>query len=394
MDSTLAFTIIFVVLGIGDYVAYKTKAIISMIVFSSVVFLVGFWLGLPKTIFVDSNLLPVAALMIGVMITHMGTIISIKELAKQWKTVVISLASIIGIAAILILIGSPLIGKVYAISAAPPISGGLVASLLVSETAKAQNLPEIALFATLLLSLQFLFGYPIASICLKAEAKKISSAFRVNKLDTNAEEKSHSKVEEPVEKRKLIPELPVELQTSAIILAKLALVTLLSFQIAALLNGVINKMVICLIAGVIFSEIGFLEKNAMVKANTFGFVVNLALLLAYNNLSTATPQAVYSLLVPLFGSLILGIIGIAIFSIVAGKFLGYSWGISFAIGSSALFGFPGTYILSNEVSTAEGQNEEERKAILDSILPKMLVAGFVSVTIASVILAGVMVKMI
>jgi len=393
MDSMLAFTIIFIVLGVGDYVAYKTKAIISMIVFSSAVFLVGFWMGLPKTIFVDSNLLPVASLMIGVMITHMGTIISIKELMRQWKTVVIALSAVAGIAIALIAIGIPVLGKTYAISAAPPIAGGLVASLLVSEAAKAKGLTDIALFSTLLLSLQFLFGYPIASICLKKEAKRISKLFRGKQLSTNGDEAT-SELDHSVAKPKLIPELPKDLQTTAIILAKLGFVTFLSFQLAALTHNVVNKMIICLIAGVIFSELGFLEKDAMVKANTFGFIVNLALLLAYNNLSTASPQAVLSLLWPLLCSLMLGIIGIAVVTIIVGKFLGYSKEMAFAIGSTALFGFPGTYILSKEVSNAEGESEEEKKAILDAILPKMLVAGFVTVTIASVILAGIMLKMI
>jgi len=59
-----------------------------------------------------------------------------------------------------------------------------------------------------------------------------------------------------------------------------------------------------------------------------------------------------------------------------------------AIGLSALFGFPGTFILSHEAAKAIATNEEERKKILDHILPKMLVAGFVTVTIASVIMAG------
>jgi hypothetical protein len=40
-----------------------------------------------------------------------------------------------------------------------------------------------------------------------------------------------------------------------------------------------------------------------------------------------------------------------------------------------------------------GGTEEERKFILDSILPKMLVAGFTTVTVGSVIMAGFMVNM-
>jgi hypothetical protein len=101
-----------------------------------------------------------------------------------------------------------------------------------------------------------------------------------------------------------------------------------------------------------------------------------------------------SILFPLVATLVLGVIGIAIFSGIMGKVLKLSPTMAIAIGSSALFGFPGTFIISNEVANANGKSPEERGAILDAILPKMLVAGFITVTIASVVLAGIMVKMI
>ena len=55
-----------------------------------------------------------------------------------------------------------------------------------------------------------------------------------------------------------------------------------------------------------------------------------------------------------------------------------------------LFGFPGTVIISNEVSESTGANAEERAAINAQIMPKMLVAGMVTVSITSVLVAGVM----
>ncbi len=38
----------------------------------------------------------------------------------------------------LFLVGSPIIGKEYAIAAAPPISGGVVAAIIMGEAAKAR----------------------------------------------------------------------------------------------------------------------------------------------------------------------------------------------------------------------------------------------------------------
>ena len=46
MNATLAAAIIFVVFAVGDMISAKTKAIVSMLLVASVVFLLGFWAGI------------------------------------------------------------------------------------------------------------------------------------------------------------------------------------------------------------------------------------------------------------------------------------------------------------------------------------------------------------
>lgn len=62
--------------------------------------------------------------------------------------------------------------------------------------------------------------------------------------------------------------------------------------------------------------------------------------------------------------------------------------------STALFGFPGTFIVSNEVANASADNEEEKEIILQNIMPKMIISGMVSVSIVSVVVAGLMAGMV
>ena len=55
MNAILAAAIIFVVFAVGDMISAKTKAIVSMLLVASVVFLAGFWTGVfPTTLFADS----------------------------------------------------------------------------------------------------------------------------------------------------------------------------------------------------------------------------------------------------------------------------------------------------------------------------------------------------
>ncbi|MDK2917665.1 MAG: hypothetical protein PWQ37_398 [Candidatus Petromonas sp.] len=177
-------------------------------------------------------------------------------------------------------------------------------------------------------------------------------------------------------------------------MAKLGFVAIIGFKLAALTNGVINKYVMCLLVGIVAREIGFLEENIMNKANAFGLAMVALMAIVFVNLVQATPEMVLSLLWPLVASLTLGLIGITIAAFILGKILGYTKEMAISIGVSALFGFPGTFIISNEVCNAVGETEEEKQALLNEILPKMLVAGFMTVTISSVILAGFMAKLI
>lgn len=77
MNATLAAAIIFVVFAVGDMISAKTKAIVSMLLVASVVFLLGFWAGIfPTTMFADSTLLSMAGLLVTLLLVHLGTTIN------------------------------------------------------------------------------------------------------------------------------------------------------------------------------------------------------------------------------------------------------------------------------------------------------------------------------
>ena len=97
---------------------------------------------------------------------------------------------------------------------------------------------------------------------------------------------------------------------------------------------------------------------------------------------------------PIVGMLLFSAVGIAILSSIAGKIIGVSPYISIAIGVCCLFGYPCTQIVTEEVLTSLHQNEEVTEAVRSELLPRMLVGGFTSVTIASVVFAGIVVPMV
>ena len=64
----------------------------------------------------------------------------------------------------------------------------------------------------------------------------------------------------------------------------------------------------------------------------------------------------------------------------------------YAIVLNAFSGFPINMLITTEALNMNTEEGDEREAISAEVMPKMLIAGFVCVTIVSVLLAGVLVK--
>ena len=167
MNATLAAAIIFVVFAVGDMISAKTKAIVSMLLVASVVFLLGFWAGIfPTTMFADSTLLSMAGLLVTLLLVHLGTTIKLRDFGAQWRTVIISAVACIAISVAVFFIGQLIIDRGFALVGAPILSGGVVATLQMQSMAQDAGREELAVFATLVMCAQGFVGYPVASLCL------------------------------------------------------------------------------------------------------------------------------------------------------------------------------------------------------------------------------------
>ncbi len=385
------------VFALGDIIADKTKGLISSLIIGSVLFLIGFWTGLIPPTALNLTQLPALTGAIGIplLLVHMGTIIDLESLLKEWKTVLVSLVGLVGLAIFSFTVSSWLFGKVYALAASGPIAGGIVAGVITNDAAVAAGRPEIGGFAMLVVAFQMFIGMPVSSFMLKKEANRLLSAQNIGHLagDENVKKKS----------LKFFPTFPSYMNSPMGIVVRLAAVAWIALMIANLtvipgskpVNYWLNPAIAYLLFGILFSEFGFLEKNSLTKANAYGFVGGIALFsILPGSFAAISFQRFLQMLFPLVGTLVVGAIAIAIFAVVCGKLLGYSPEMSIAIGMCALMGYPGTYIVTNEVVNGLEGSAEIKEKILNILLPKMLVAGFTTVTIASVAFAGVIGPMI
>lgn len=382
MNAVLAFTIVMLIWTISDFVSKKTKSLLSSLLVASIIFLIGFKSNLlPKDILPNSSLLALGTTVVGFIIVHIGTMISIEELKQQWKTVVVGVSAIIGIAVGLLLVGPLFESRNYAIAAIGAVSGGTISIIIVQEAALALGLLSVAVLPVLISALQGLIGFPLTSIILRKEAKRLQGEYRAGTLKT-------VKVEAKENEQK--SKLPEAFQTTAGTLFVVGVIVLISTLVNNLTGGLLNTFIVALLLGVTLRAFGILKPNILTGIDAYGLMMLAILIIIFGPLATIEPQDLIDLIVPISLSFLVGVSGSILFAIVTGKLLGYSLLMSIAVGLTSLYGFPGTMILSQEAAKSIAETEEERLAIEAQILPKMIIAGFSTVTITSVFITSIL----
>jgi Kef-type K+ transport system membrane component KefB len=235
---------------------------------------------------------------------------------------------------------------------------------------------------------------------LKKEGKRLLTQYRSGQLEVKeqklaAEEIAATAATAKME-LKLFKNIPEKYNTEFFKFLRLTIVAYLAYLVSALLVPVytISPFVLCLLFGVIAKSIGFLETQVLQKANGFGFALMALMLFVFDGLKQATPSMMLEIIYPLVGTIVLAVIGMYIFSLIAGKILKVSKHMAFAVSLTALYGFPADYIITNEVIKSLTEDEKEREILTSHMLPPMLVGGFITVTIVSVILAGIFVGLL
>ena len=178
MTGILALVIVLIAMSLGDIISIKTKAFVPSVFITALIFLFGFWWIFPKDVISKATLgMPVAGLAMYLLVTHMGTLMNVRELASQWRTVVISIAGILGIMALLLTVGLIFLDKQTAIAGGPPLSGGIVAAIIIKEAATSLGNDKLAILAILIYVVQGFVGYPLTSILLRKTSYQMSSKF-------------------------------------------------------------------------------------------------------------------------------------------------------------------------------------------------------------------------
>jgi hypothetical protein len=387
-SSVFAFAVVALIFGLGDVVAAKTKGVMSSVLTAILIFLIfgGALKLLPQDLMNLSGLMQlIPTFGMALILVNVGSLLDINDLRSEWRTVLISLLSVIGVVVVAFTAGTAIFGREFSLIATAPTAGGMAATMMLTEAANQAERPDLAAVAAAVMALQILVGLPIASFCLRKEAKRFLGA----------------SVQEGTTERKrinfrLLPNTPKILDTPAIHLARIAIIGLLA-QLCTKLTG-ISTGVTYLVFGLVFSAIGFVEKGSLRTAGGEGILM----LATYASVTASFVSMTFAqfgkILVPVIGFLLISAVAVCIVATLVGKIFKWSPWLAIPIGLACMFGYPVTYAVAMEVSAgaAKGRDdaEEVEAKLVKYLLPKMLIAGVVSVSIASVVIAGMIIPIL
>ena len=391
-NFVLAFVLCAAAYIIGEVVSTVTKAWIPSVFVTAIVMLVGYWTVFPHELVSDSKLIPFGSTLgIYLLITHMGTVISLKQLKAQWKTIVVCLSGLLGMCVLAWFICPLFMDKTLVIAGLPPLTGGIIAATTMQTAAANAGLEVAAVFAITMYCVQGFAGYPITAVCLQVEGKRLLKEFRDGgSVPVALAENPMAMVDEP-DRKTLIPPVPKKFDSAVVTLIKLGIVA----WFATLLGGVsfpfigkISGAIWALVLGVIFTTLGFLDRNSLNRANSYGIVMFALMMYVFDGLKDCTPEMLVSIIVPMIVLIVIGVFGMAVASFVIAKVLKMSFPLAFANGLTALYGFPCDAIITESTCKSLAQTDDEFNFLMSKMFPSMIVGGFVTVTITSVFIAG------
>ena len=394
-DMLLWFSVVLVLFAIGDLIASKTKAKVSAVFVTLLLFLILFVTkAIPADIIEKAGMTAAASWSVPMIMFSMGTMLNVKQFIDEWRTV---LTAWLGIVAVIVCVSLciPLFGKSTVLTSIPVINGALPATTIMTQAALEKGLTLAAATATVVFAIQKFIGTPIASRAALQEANRLlveyheakSKGIDLANVDTDKKEAENT----GTKVKQAFCEKYDKYYSTNVCIFFIALFSYLGYELSEIIH--VNYSIVCLVVGVIVTRIGIVPKDILEKGKIKGFINMVVFAAVIPSLAKVSLTDLISLFVPIVGMFAASIIGIFLMmKVLPGwKIIG-SKPLAFGVGFCQLLGFPTTYLISNEVCNAVGETEEERAYLMSKIMPKLVVGGMACMI--SIVVAGLMVPML
>ncbi|WP_107572155.1 permease [Clostridioides difficile] len=394
-DMLLWFSVVLVLFAIGDLIASKTKAKVSAVFVTLLLFLILFVTkAIPADIIEKAGMTSAASWSVPMIMFSMGTMLNVKQFIDEWRTV---LTAWLGIVAVIVCVSLciPLFGKSTVLTSIPVINGALPATTIMTQAALEKGLTLAAATATVVFAIQKFIGTPIASRAALQEANRLlveyheakSKGIDLANVDTDKKEAEST----GTKVKQAFCEKYDKYYSTNVCIFFIALFSYLGYELSEIIH--VNYSIVCLVVGVLVTHIGIVPKDILEKGKIKGFINMVVFAAVIPSLAKVSLTDLISLFVPIVGMFAASIIGIFLMmKVLPGwKIIG-SKPLAFGVGFCQMLGFPTTYLISNEVCNAVGETEEERAYLMSKIMPKLVVGGMACMI--SIVVAGLMVPML
>ena len=376
--------------AIGDLLSVVTKARLSSVFVALMLFLAGFLLNIfPDDIISQAGLTQIGSFASAYIVFHMGTMIELDQLKKEWRTCVMALISMV-IAAGMCVVVSPFIGRENAIVSLPIINGGLVATQIMTAAALEKGMTMAASLGTVVFAVQKFVGTPFASAFGLREAKKVLEEYHSDKERGVLRPEFQKAIasEEEVAKDKFWKKHQ-KYYTTFVCIALTGVGAWIATELGKLVPS-INYSIWALVLGIAFAHVGIIPDHILDRGVASGFinaVVFSSLIPALANIQLADLATLAVQTIILFVAVMAGIF-VIVYILPVWKIMGHR-DLAFGVSVIQLMGFPANYLVVNEVANASTETEEEKKIVLARLMPAYIISNFVSVTSLSIVLAGI-----
>ncbi len=378
--------------GIGEFLGVITKAKLSAVFVSLLLFLVCFMTGLiPPDIIAQAKLDGIGKWAVIFIVFSMGTTINLREFVEQWRTLTTAvLAMVFVMISGVILI--PLVGYSEAIVAVPIINGGIVATQIMTTAAMDHGFMMAAALGTIVFAVQKFVGTPFASYYGLKEARMLVDEYRRTGV-VPPEYGATPKAEVKTDAKPAFWERHKNFYGNFTCLTITGFFCWIAFVLGK--NTGIAGSIWALLLGCAVGCTGWLPKNILKHANSAGIFNAACFATIIPALARIKPADLVTLGIAtlILFAVTLAVLYLFFYVLPCWKILG-SKNVAMGVAVCQLLGFPATYLIVNEVAQAVGETEEERKIISARLMPKYLVAGFTTVTSLSVIVAGIFEKLL
>ncbi|MFC7062562.1 hypothetical protein [Halobacillus seohaensis] len=382
--------ILITIIALGEVLSLSSRAKIpTLLVVIAVTFTLLQTGIMPESFIEASTFVAAGSVLVPVLIVHLGTMIPLSVIKKQYKAVIITLIGLVLSVGLILSIITLIFGYSTAVAGAGPLTGGIIAYIVTSEGLTAAGFTTLAAIPVVVFALQNLVGMPLTSILLSKYAMSIRDDLSNGEQETR-DSTGGGLLGGESQKKLLLPE---KFMSSDFFILFLLFI---GGAFATWLGNItgINYSLWSLAIGVIGAAIRFYPDRALDRSNSSGLAMVALIIVVVNSLVGITFDQVVSSLIPVVSIIVIGTIGLILGGIIGAKIFKWKPTKAIPVVLTAMYGFPGDYLIVEEVSRSVGRTEEEEKQIMDELVAPMLIGGFTSVTVGSIVIASVLISTI